>query len=137
MNVTLNWSLKLKCLTVTQGAAASKTATFSRSELLNSNYFSVFRIPVTRAGGRDSDISSFICVFDNLLARPQPHDQKRNNSDLKYRTHEYFLNICVFKCDPEGSQSQKTAAVYFKCKIFRVGRSHYFLFFKSPWQAQA
>ena len=42
-----------------------------------------------RRGGY-SDISSYFCVFYNLLVSLQPSDQKRNDRDLKFRTHEYI-----------------------------------------------
>ena len=49
------------------------------------------RLSVCKAlDGRDREISSYICVFDNMLICLQPPDQKRNDRDLKFRTHEYI-----------------------------------------------
>ena len=49
--------------------------------------FSVFQIPMTRAGGGDTNICSYVCVFVNLLVRPRAPDYTKTGRDRKFGTH--------------------------------------------------
>ena len=106
--------------------------------------FSVFRIPVMRAGGRDFYISSwaggrdfyissFICVFNNLLACPQTLDQKSNDRDLKFKTHYVYLKHLFFNVIVRVPSLRKLPYI-FNGKFF-VSVDLIFFCFSSPRDA--